>query len=1181
MIKMPNHKTKFLKILVLFVSLFLASEIDAVIISWNSTTDLPANRWESAAVVSNGRIYLTGGAASGDYGTNTVYRGDISSDGTITSWATYTMNLSRTRHGAVVCNNYLYVIGGLDEDRNCTDTVAFAQISSSGTLGTWQTTTALPALRYSLSATVWNNRIYITGGNDEYNVPTNTIYIATPGSDGKITSWTTSATTLPAKRSNHVAIAYNSWLYIIGGGTADGGSTNGSSTNIYKTQINTDGTISSFSSATDLLAKRARHGAFISGEKMYIMGGWSGVGAPFDTTWSAPVNADGTLGVISSETVTLPEVRYYFGFCVNPSDNRKYILGGASGTGSTIINSVCYSGSPPSPGVAACSNVTSSIICSSWTANGNPGDTNYVVWQSSWTGGFTGTVVSSTTPNVYADFTDLSPNTTYWYQVKAVRTGQSSVWTSLGTTVTLCSAANGAVWDGITETGVTVSWTDTTQNSTNTIYIVNLSTVSNFTGELHSSQTTKAENTATISSLSPNTTYYGRMITRNWENQDTSADLSPAWKATLANIPGAASFSNVTSSVIRSSWTANGNSDGTTYVVEQSSWDGFTGTVAAATTTLNYADFTGLAPNTTYWYQVKAVNYNGQSSNFVSLGTKATLCSAPNGLDWGAIFVSSVTVNWTDTTDNPSDTVYIVDLSTASDFTGTIYSSQTIKSANTAMVSSLIPNTTYYGRVAASSWENQDTSADLSPACMSTLSPVPGPASFSDVTEAAIRSNWTPNGNSDGTTYVVEQSSWDGFTGTVAVATTTLNYADFTGLAPNTTYWHQVKAISYNGQSSSFVSLGTKVTLCSAPDGLSWGTVGETGIAVDWTDSTANPLDTVYIVELSFASDFTGDIHSSQITKSATTATISSLIQNTTYYGRVVARNWENQDVVSLLSASTATLSAVPGASSFSNVTANAIHANWTANGNSDGTTYAVEQSSWNGFTGTVVAATTLNHYADFTGLAPNTTYWYQVKAVNYEGQSSSFVSLNTKATLCEAMNGLDWGTICESSITVNWTDTTDNPSDTIYIVELSTSNNFIGTIYSSQTIKSANTATVSSLIPNTTYYGRVAVYNRENQSVLTNLVLATATLCTAPNGLSWGTNGVNSIAVDWIDTTDNPLDTIYIVELSSASDFTGNIYSSQTIRVANTATVSSLTPGQYYGRVLRFHAGTYPENGR
>jgi len=239
-------------------------------------------------------------------------------------------------------------------------------------------------------------------------------------------------------------------------------------------------------------------------------------------------------------------------------------------------------------------------------------------------------------------------------------------------------------------------------------------------------------------------------------------------------------------------------------------------------------------------------------------------------------------------------------------------------------------------------------------------------------------------------------------------------------------------------------------------------------------------------------------------------------------------------------------------------------------------TSYAIRYSTSSGFE---VLVTTVSAWMAETStqtltLSPNVTYYFQVKARDALG-NESWSATFTKATLCSAPGSPTWETVYISSITVSWGESENpaNPDDTVYIAQVSTASDFSGVILSSSVKREAGNAVVSGLLANTTYYGRVIAENWENIRTTTTITSPKATLCSAPDSPAWGTVYASSITVKWGESESpvNPDGTIYVAQLSTASDFSGVILSSSAKREAGSAVVSGLTPnyGYYYGRVV------------
>jgi hypothetical protein len=126
------------------------------------------------------------------------------------------------------------------------------------------------------------------------------------------------------------------------------------------------------------------------------------------------------------------------------------------------------------------------------------------------------------------------------------------------------------------------------------------------------------------SSLSVNTQYGFRARARNGD-----ASMTPycaiSYRYTLANLPGAAGFSNVTQASIQANWKSNGNPAGTRYYCENTTVPSNSGW-----TTNTSWNSTGLDCGTNYSFRVKARNGDGVETGWTSLGNQETLpCADP------------------------------------------------------------------------------------------------------------------------------------------------------------------------------------------------------------------------------------------------------------------------------------------------------------------------------------------------------------------------------------------------------------------------------------------------------------------------------------------------------------------------------------------------------------------------
>ena len=182
---------------------------------WQVTSDLPAlpnddNQISAAAY--NGYIYGIGGGA-----VNTVYFAPINATGSLGAWATTTpFPTTICGHGSVAANGYLFVIGG--ETNNCggasTSTVRRALINATGSIGAWATTSPMLAARTVHGVALYNDYVYAAGGNNT------SVEFAQISPTGTLSNWT-STTALPDSGSGVFGFfgftLGNGYAFVVGG----------------------------------------------------------------------------------------------------------------------------------------------------------------------------------------------------------------------------------------------------------------------------------------------------------------------------------------------------------------------------------------------------------------------------------------------------------------------------------------------------------------------------------------------------------------------------------------------------------------------------------------------------------------------------------------------------------------------------------------------------------------------------------------------------------------------------------------------------------------------------------------------------------------------------------------------------------------------------------------------------
>jgi hypothetical protein len=339
-----------------------------------------------------------------------------------------------------------------------------------------------------------------------------------------------------------------------------------------------------------------------------------------------------------------------------------------------------------------------------------------------------------------------------------------------------------------------------------------------------------------------------------------------------------------------------------------------------------------------------------------------------------------------------------------------------------------------------------------------TYTPLTAPSSLSagSTTASTTKLTWSDNSSNE-TGFNVERSS-DGisFTGIASTSANTVSYTD-TGLTASTTYYYRVHAFNSGGYSA-YTNTATTTTLDtvpSAPSGLS-ASSSQTlpQIALSWTDNSSN--ETAFEVQRS--TNGVNFSHIATTSVNATSFTNTGLNSLTTYTYKV--RAYGSAGYSGFSNAASSTTSTIPATatsvSAVSSTTALSIAVSWTDNANNE-LNYALAVST-SSATSTFKVASTLapdTTSATYVPTLTNTTYYFEVMAINGYGTSTSATASTTSATTPSAPSSLTATAISSSEIDLTWTDNSSNELG--FNVQRSTD--------------AFNWTTIASTAPNTTSY--------------------------------------------------------------------------------------------------------------
>jgi hypothetical protein len=297
------------------------------------------DRWGASAAIHEGYLYVAGGCASAtdctDAVNNVQYAPISASDGTVGTWAAGGNLPADRAWGALeVVGGTLYYVGGQPDTATSEQSTVYYTTGISSGNPTWSGTAAtngLPAARTRFGSAVWNNRIYIVGGLDGSATPSAVVYVSPQlNSGGNITSAWSSTTSFNIARTGAAATAYANNLYLFGG--FDG--TNYLSDAQFA-QINSDGTVDSWSYTTSLPGPLRDARAVSANGYIYLIGGRSAVATCAPNTLITPISANTTIATGNNPTGIgewyETNVRYTgdrYGAAVAYDKGKLYTMGG-------------------------------------------------------------------------------------------------------------------------------------------------------------------------------------------------------------------------------------------------------------------------------------------------------------------------------------------------------------------------------------------------------------------------------------------------------------------------------------------------------------------------------------------------------------------------------------------------------------------------------------------------------------------------------------------------------------------------------------------------------------------------------------------------------------------------------------------------------------------------------------
>lgn len=372
------------------------------------------------------------------------------------------------------------------------------------------------------------------------------------------------------------------------------------------------------------------------------------------------------------------------------------------------------------------------------------------------------------------------------------------------------------------------------------------------------------------------------------------------------------------------------------------------------------------------------------------LTTKPPLPAAPSSLNGTSSDPWTVGLTWNDNASNELG----YRLETKVGATGTYEVLTTLGPDTTSTtVTNLLEGTQYFYRIkginagGVSGYSNETT--------VTTLLNYPGNLTADSSSSSKATLTWDDRSATE-TGFKVERSLVDN-TNYAEIGTVGANITSFTdsGLKAGTKYWYRVRA--YNADTTSDYSSEKQVTTLNdappAPSGLTATPSLPNQVTLTWSDNSST--ETGFKIQRKDAA--TG----SYVDIATTAANVagykdSTLKDGTVYYYRVAATNAAGDSAFSNEASGTTAL-AKPTLATATTVSSSQINLAWTDNSGSE-RGFKIERKT--GATGTYAQIAQVGpnaqSYSDTNGLAPNTRYYYRVRAST--GMSDSDYSNETSA---------------------------------------------------------------------------------------------------------------------------------------------------------------------------------------
>ncbi|WP_220764490.1 LamG-like jellyroll fold domain-containing protein [Flavobacterium sp. UMI-01] len=315
--------------------------------------------------------------------------------------------------------------------------------------------------------------------------------------------------------------------------------------------------------------------------------------------------------------------------------------------------------------------------------------------------------------NLVKNLTGLLPNTTYYFRFRALAFG---VYTNSAigsfTTAALVPIISGVTSSSITTNGATINYTLNAQGFNTTSVVKYGLSIATMTSQVVGNSATGTSNTAgstLLTGLTPNRQYYYQVEAVNANGTTTSDSVGTFTTTTVFPIiSGVSALVTQTTATINYTLNANGsNATSKVYTLDGGIIQTeITGVPATGTTnTAGSVTFTGLMPNTQYYYRIEATNSNGfEITDLLTFTTAAppqliaeyTFNNTPNNVNGNSPFGHFFGLSYTsDRQENPNSALSLTGNGAIAEITGLPYGSNSRTVSFWVKTTTLDPNYNY------------------------------------------------------------------------------------------------------------------------------------------------------------------------------------------------------------------------------------------------------------------------------------------------------------------------------------------------------------------------------------------------------------------------------------------------------------------------------------------------------